>query len=43
MPRMTLRHLMLVVLYVAVILGLIMPAIRTPAENRGPLLIATAI
>ena len=43
MPRMTLRHLMLFVLYVAVILGLIMPAIRTPAENRGPLLIATAL
>ena len=43
MPRMRLRHLMLVVLYVAVILGLMMPAIRTPWPNRIQLLVPTAL
>ena len=43
MPRMRLRHLMLVVLYVAVILGLMMPAIRTPWPNRVQLLVPTAL
>jgi predicted RNA-binding Zn-ribbon protein involved in translation (DUF1610 family) len=43
MPRTTIRHLMLVVLYVALFLGLTMPVLRTPPNQRGLLVPATAL
>lgn len=43
MLRMRLRRLMLIVLYVAVILALMMPAIRTPWPENAAIIFVTAI
>ena len=43
MQRMTIRHLMLLVLYVAVILTLITPAIRTPWPQNATILFFTVL